>query len=138
MPGDGGSQLQVKLDKPNVVHYFCEQKTSEYFTLWLNLADLVPFVIDCWVDNMRLIYDPETHRSYSPPGVQVIVPGFGNTSTVEYVDPSQVSLTGYFNLLVQEMVDYGYKRGKDIRGAPYDFRKAPRKLLVNLITNLHV
>ncbi|XP_074595737.1 lysosomal phospholipase A and acyltransferase-like [Brevipalpus obovatus] len=128
VPGDGGSQLEVKVDKPSVAHYFCEQKTDDYFTLWINLADLVPFVIDCWVDNMRLVYDPETHRSYGPPGVDVRVPGFGNTSTVEYLDPSQVSITGYFNILVKEMVDYGYVRGVSIRGAPYDFRKSPGEL----------
>ncbi|XP_053213978.1 phospholipase A2 group XV-like [Panonychus citri] len=128
VPGDGGSQLDAKVDKPSVVHYICQQKTSEYFTLWLSLADLVPYVIDCWVDNMRLIYDPITRTTSSPPGVTIKVPGFGNTSTVEYVDPSQVSIAGYFNVLVAEMVKNGYKRGVNIRGAPYDFRKSPLEL----------
>lgn len=128
VPGDGGSQLEAQVDKPEVVHYICQQKTSEYFTLWLNLADLVPYVIDCWVDNMRLLYDPETRKTHNPPGVSIRVPGFGNTSTVEYVDPSQVSLAGYFNVLVAEMVKIGYQRGINIRGAPYDFRKSPLEL----------
>lgn len=128
VPGDGGSQLEAKLDKPSAVHYFCDKKTTDYYSLWLNLADLVPFVIDCWVDNMKLVYDDKTRTTQSPPGVSIRIPGFGNTSTVEYVDPSQVSVTGYFNILVEEMVKSGYVKGINIRGAPYDFRKSPSRL----------
>jgi len=110
-----------------VVHYFCEKKTDDYYNLWLNLVDLVPYVIDCWVDNIRLVYDNNTRRTLNSPGVDIRIPGFGNTSTIEYVDPSQVSVSGYFNVLVQNLVKLGYDRGKTLRGAPYDFRRAPRK-----------
>lgn len=125
MPGDGGSQIFAKLDKPEVVHYFCDRKTDNYFNLWLNLALLVPFVIDCWVDNMKLTYDNSTRKTYNSPGVDIQIPGFGNTTTVEYVDPSQVAVTGYYNVLVNAFVAAGYERGVNIRGAPYDFRKSP-------------
>ena len=117
----------AKLDKPDVVHYFCDRKTDTYFNLWLNMALLVPFVLDCWIDNMRLDYNYTTRKTQNSPGVDIIAPGFGNTSTVEYVDPSQVSVTGYFNVLVNFFVSNGYTRGVDIRGAPYDFRKSPSK-----------
>ena len=125
MPGDGGSQIDAKLDKAEVPHYFCDKKTDDYFNLWLNLALLVPFVIDCWVDNMKLVYDNTTRTTRNPVGVETQVPGLGNTTSVEYVDPSQVPVSGYFNNLVQELVQFGYTRGVTIRGAPYDFRKAP-------------
>ena len=127
VPGDGGSQIFAKLDKPEVVHYFCDRKTDTYFNLWLNMALLVPFVIDCWIDNMKLQYDNATRETRNSPGVDIIIPGFGNTTTVEYVDPSQLSVTGYYNVLVNALVAAGYTRGVDVRGAPYDFRKAPRK-----------
>ena len=126
VPGDGGSQIDAKLDKAEVPHYFCDKKTDEYFNLWLNLALLVPFVIDCWVDNMKLIYDNNTRTTSNSQGVETQVPGLGNTSTVEYVDPSRVPVSGYFNNMVQQLVtDLGYERGVTLRGAPYDFRKAP-------------
>ncbi len=41
--------MDARLDKPSVVHYICNKKTSEYFNIWLNLELLVPVVIDCWV-----------------------------------------------------------------------------------------
>ena len=53
LPGDGGSQMEAKLNKTNTVHYICD-KHSDWFTLWLNLEQLIPEVVDCWVDNVKL------------------------------------------------------------------------------------
>lgn len=50
MPGDGGSRLQAKLDRTDVLHHYCERKSSDWFDLWVNLSLLVPFALDCWVD----------------------------------------------------------------------------------------
>ncbi|XP_062317807.1 group XV phospholipase A2 [Osmerus eperlanus] len=127
IPGDLGNQLEAKLDKPSVVHYICYKKTDTFFTLWLNLELLVPVAIDCWIDNMRLIYNRTTRSSESPPGVDVRVPGFGQTYPLEYLDPSKRSLGMYFFTIVQALVEKGYTRDDDIRGAPYDWRKAPNE-----------
>lgn len=71
IPGDGGNQLEAKLNKSESVHYICGKETNDYFNIWLNMELLVPVVIDCWIDNMRLIYDNETRKTQNPKGVGI-------------------------------------------------------------------
>ncbi|ESO86506.1 hypothetical protein LOTGIDRAFT_220528 [Lottia gigantea] len=129
VPGDGGSQIQAKLDKPSVVHYLCSKK-SDYYSLWLNLEILAPYVIDCFVDNMRLVYNATSRNTTNSPGVFTMIPDFGSTSSVEWLDPDTIShftRTSYFAPIVDSLVSKGFVRGKSVRGAPYDFRKAPNE-----------
>lgn len=129
VPGDGGSQFEARLNKPKVVHIWCTQTTTEWYSLWLNLELLAPYVLDCFVDNIRLRYDNVTRTTLNQPGVEIRQPGFGNTSTVEWLDSSQLGETSYFYHIVEHLVNkLGYVRDRNIRGAPYDFRKAPNEM----------
>ncbi|XP_070574884.1 lysosomal phospholipase A and acyltransferase-like [Ptychodera flava] len=135
IPGDGGSHMLGKLNRTEVIHYFCRAHTDDFFNIWLNLEELIPYIIDCWADNIKLIYDNVTRTTADMPGVSVAIPDWGNTSSVEWLDPSKVSYGSYFAPLVDKMVALGYERGVSVRGAPYDFRKAPNEgqvLLKNL------
>ena len=123
VPGNGGSQVEGRINKTKVVHYVCS-KTSDWFTMWLNLEQMIPEVIDCWVDNVKLKYDNVSHTTSNNDGVEVRIPGFGNTTTVEWLDPSQRFFSIYFSKIVEKLSLQGYERGVNIHGAPYDFRKA--------------
>jgi len=46
VPGDGGSQVEAKLNKTQRVHFICSY-TSDWFDLWLNLEQMVPEVFSC-------------------------------------------------------------------------------------------
>ncbi|KAF5269291.1 hypothetical protein FQR65_LT02592 [Abscondita terminalis] len=127
IPGDGGSQLEAKLNKTNVVHYICEKTSTEYFNIWLNLELLAPIIIDCWIDNLKLTYDNVTRKTSNAEGVDIRVPGFGATDTVEWLDPSHASSGYYFKDIGNALVNVGHVRNKSIKGAPYDFRKAPNE-----------
>lgn len=128
VPGDGGSQIEGKIDKPSVVHYVCSKKTDYWFSLWLNMELLVPIVIDCWVDNMKLVYNNASRTTFNQPGVLTRVPDFGNSSSVEWIDPSKASAGNYFASISSAILKFGYERNVSLRGAPYDFRKAPNEM----------
>lgn len=127
IPGDGGNQLEAKLNKTDVVHYICEKSSNDYFNIWLNMELLVPLVVDCWIDNIKLKYDNETRTTINAPGVEIRVPGFGGSETVEWIDPSHASTGAYFKDIGNLLVGMGYTRNISIKGAPYDFRKGPNE-----------
>ncbi|XP_077310193.1 phosphatidylcholine-sterol acyltransferase [Lithobates pipiens] len=141
VPGTFGNQLEAKVDKEEVVNWMCYRKTEEYFTLWLNLNMFLPLGIDCWVDNIRVVYNKTTRTASNAPGVDVLVPGFGKTFSIEYLDKSK--LAGYLHTLVQNLVNNGYVRDETVRAAPYDWRLAPNgqkeyfERLKKLIEDMH-
>lgn len=77
---------------------------------------------------MKLVYNSTTRRTSNAPGVTTRVDGFGRVESVEYVDPARVYGTNYFDVIVRQLVLFGYERNKNIFGAPYDFRRAPNEL----------
>ncbi len=63
------------------------------------------------------------------PGVYTRVPGFGNTSSIEYLDPALAHPGQYFAPFIGSLVEkFGYQRGFNLRAAPYDFRYGPGRL----------
>jgi hypothetical protein len=62
----------------------CDSITKDYFDLWLNLESFVPIAIDCWTDNMKLVFNNETKLSEDAPGVDIKVPSFGGTESVKW------------------------------------------------------
>lgn len=130
IPGDGGAQLEARLNKTNVIHYICEKTTKDFFNIWLNMELLVPVVIDCWIDNIKLLYDNTTRTTRNTDGVDIRVPGWGGTETVEWLDPSHAATGSYFTDIANTLVGLGYQRNVTLKGAPYDFRKAPSKFVL--------
>ncbi|KAG5900697.1 hypothetical protein JTB14_038215 [Gonioctena quinquepunctata] len=127
IPGDGGNQLEAKLNRSQVVHYVCGKYTDDFFNIWLNMELLVPLVIDCWIDNIKLIYDNVTRTTRNTDGVEIRIPGWGGTEAVEWIDPSHASTGSYFKDIADTLVSLGHVRNVTIKGAPYDFRKGPNE-----------
>ncbi|XP_055848995.1 phospholipase A2 group XV-like [Episyrphus balteatus] len=126
IPGDGGNQLDAQLNKTSSVHVYC-QKHADWFNIWLNLELLVPLIIGCWIDNVKLQYDNITRTTHNTPGVKIRIPGWGDPEVVEWIDPTKAKTGGYFKDIGDQLVRLGYERKKSIFGAPYDFRKAPNE-----------
>jgi len=140
VPGDGGNQLEAKLDIEGEQDYTGRsfqdsstcKKTSDWYRLWLDIWQLRQGKLGCWADNIKLVYDAKTRRSRNMPGVSTRVPGWGSTSSVEYLDPSWsawllADAGNYMHTLVEHLVtQLGYTRDRDVVAAPYDFRYAPQ------------
>lgn len=126
VPGDGGSQIKARLNKSTSTAVYCEKHTQYYYTLWLDLSQ-ISLAQNCFVDNMRLVYNTTTHQTLDSPGVSIQVPGFGNTDTVEFLDPGREQFTTYYYHIIERLTKEGYIRNLSLRGAPYDFRRSPNE-----------
>jgi len=127
IPGTGGNQLETRVDSG------VAQCTNGrvWHRLWLDVWQLGSSRIKCWADTIKLMYNTSTHSYTNMPGVYTRVPGWGSTSSVEYIDPSWSAWVlrdagNYMNSLVDFLVSLGYEKGRDLRAAPYDFRYSPR------------
>lgn len=124
VPGDGGSQLQARINKTHVPHFWCERESS-WFDLWLSVESLLPKAVECWADNIKLAYNSTTNKMGNSPGVDIQVPHFGTTKGVSYLDPSLYHPGEYFADMVEALLKLGLVDGVSLRAAPYDFRYAP-------------
>lgn len=125
IPGLTGSQLQAKLNINNPANIFCDKK-ADWYTIWLNFEELLPYVIDCFISNTKLSYNISTRTYNNTRGVLIRAPCFGSTYAIEYLDSH--NRVEYFYPLVQKLVDFGYKRDHSLVGAPYDWRLGPNSL----------
>jgi len=96
-------------------------KSSDWYDLWLNPLSLVPPAVNCWVDNVRLVYNPDSKNYSNNVGVTTRITDFGSTSGfVGGTGP-----TSSFHDLEKALEGAGLIHDSTIRGAPYDFRFAP-------------
>ncbi|KAH8853833.1 Phosphatidylcholine-sterol acyltransferase [Schistosoma japonicum] len=76
--------------------------------------------------NCRLVYDPKTKRTTERGLCDVEFPGWGDTWASEYISTEKYQVTSYMKRLVDSLTkDKFFIRNKTLRGAPYDFRRAP-------------
>lgn len=128
VPGYGGSRLEAKWNKTHVEHYFCEAH-SDWTNIWIDVKQLLPFMIDCLIEDFRLMFNQTTNTTHNTPHVQIRVKDPEDISSVEYLNDFHISSFSYFAQISSKLVqNLGYKRNYNIRGAPYDFRKAPNEL----------
>jgi len=80
-------------------------------------------------ENLKLQFDPMTGKTSNREGVEVRVKMDGKLASVEQINDNPAARVNYFGKLTEYLIkNYGYRRDENIRGAPYDFRKAPYEL----------
>nr|XP_039249958.1 phospholipase A2 group XV-like [Styela clava] len=125
VPGVLGSRLQAKLNLSYSPGWLCE-KIRDWFDIWLNIEELTPFYVNCWVYDISMRYDNRTKKVANQEGVKTRILDFGKTEDFEYLDSDHYAPgSPYFTELVESLIKFGYKRGDDLKGAPYDWRITP-------------
>ncbi|XP_075259506.1 phosphatidylcholine-sterol acyltransferase-like [Convolutriloba macropyga] len=125
MPGDGGSRLYSKLDKPSSNHWYCAKK-SDWSLFWVEFdIFVVPWPRNCFLENIELVFNHTDNTTYNQPGVELKVDDPGNVTGIMYLD--NYGLYDYYGKMINHFTDKGYKTGKDLMGISYDFRKCPNE-----------
>ncbi|CAH8611121.1 unnamed protein product [Schistosoma mattheei] len=116
IPGDGGCQAYSKL----------KNSTSPPFLVWIDLRYfLEPGKLN---EYFGLVYDPVTRKSRDPDSADVYFPGWGETWSIENLDSYKHSRTEYCGPMIESLRrDPFFVSNWTIRGAPFDFRKAPNE-----------
>ncbi|CAL4938361.1 unnamed protein product [Urochloa decumbens] len=99
-------------------------KGKGWFGLWTNRTwAMDPDQAACFVEQMRLVYDPVLGDYRNLPGVQTRVPGFGSARSFASKVPQHPEYC--LGALRSALETLGYRDGETLFGAPYDFRYAP-------------
>ncbi|GFP98986.1 lecithin-cholesterol acyltransferase-like 1 [Phtheirospermum japonicum] len=129
IPGSGGNQLEARLTeeyKPS--SWWCDRwypvkkDPDGWFRLWFDPSVLFGPFTKCFNQRMMIYYDSDEDDYHNAPGVETKVPYFGSTEALLYLDPHLKRITSYMEPLVRALEQVGYVSGKNIFGAPYDFR----------------
>ncbi|CAL5079152.1 unnamed protein product [Urochloa decumbens] len=99
-------------------------KGKGWFELWKNVSDLAAHdYLDCFLEQMRLVYDPTTNEYRNLPGVETRVPNFGSSRGFRCKNPLQPKQC--FDKVRESLERLGYRDEDTLFGAPYDWRHAP-------------
>ena len=71
----------------------------------MNINQILPYKVDCFAENIALVYDADTRSTSNVAGVETRVPGFGDTSvSVEWISKSRRGYSVYFANIVQKLL----------------------------------
>uniref|UniRef100_A0A0A9AEM0 Uncharacterized protein n=1 Tax=Arundo donax TaxID=35708 RepID=A0A0A9AEM0_ARUDO len=99
-------------------------KGKGWFGLWKNNSDLLAHdYVQCFQEQMSLVYDPVINEYRNQPGVETRVPNFGSTKAFSHKNPLKPEwCLGKLRVALEKL---GYRDGDTMFGAPYDIRYAP-------------
>jgi len=86
VPGFAGSLLEANIVEKSKHDFFCLTLNGKT-DVWLGLTSFTKLVFkpigECWIDEMKLIYHPDSHTTSSQPGTNISVLDFGDPSAVD-------------------------------------------------------
>ena len=145
VPGIGGSILHAKGTKLNTPSWNCGSTFDE--NVWLSPQLFLPkgLGFSCWVDTVKIHWDPVNKVATSTPNLVIEPPAYGSTYAVDTlytIMGKEVYMTDYLSKFIDYLTAQGYVDGLSLFGSPYDWRciVSPDKMdaYVNRFQNLIV
>jgi len=122
LPGLGGSSMNARLHKNSSKSWVCFENL-DWFRIWFAIEELL--VQPCWMDNLDVTFNPVTGEYSNTYGVDLEPTDFGGVTGVDYLDyiaGIPMPFTSYYSSVIKSLEAVGYVAGKNLHGAPYDWR----------------
>lgn len=122
IPGTYASLLQMT-GKDLGHEWFCP-KTLDNQIIWVDEMYLIPPILDCFFQWLKIYYDPVKNVQLSHPNSIIDIVDFGSLRGVTSVDSfiQNISIIPYYTFMINYFEKNGYVEGKDLFGAPIDWR----------------
>ncbi|KAH7815926.1 putative Lecithin:cholesterol/phospholipid:diacylglycerol acyltransferase [Monocercomonoides exilis] len=120
VPGLAGSHLEYR-----------NRTGTKWNTLWLNFGRTLPGLWQAYKKVLQVNYDPVTETYSSNPNIVTRPVDYGGLKGVDYLDPVVKTVTKMYHPLIRTLQETGYEEGKNLFGAPYDWRLANAKQVMS-------
>lgn len=118
VPGIMAAVLEAKWDTASG----CGPSSGGWYDIWVSRVQMTR--LSCFVKTMALEHNKTNGCVENPEGVSIRALGFGNTSGIDVLNPSDtLGRIVYFQVLTQALRDVGFSDGETLFAAPYDWRK---------------
>lgn len=125
VPGLTGSGLEIKEHGAVMPHSLCRTDTKgEWMKVWVSPVQLLPGEKDCLLTRLTLTYDSESDTYSNLPNVELRAAGWANGSDAHESHLDLLYEYEFRSILNTLNEAHGYKLGKDVFIAPYDWRLA--------------
>jgi len=122
VPGLLGSVLEAKLDNASKPRWYCET-TRGWHKVWVALWETLK--LSCLNYKLVVGLGAESGEYMNSPGVQIRPRDFGGAGGIAYIaSNSWLNMYDEFETIIKSFIDIGYVVGRDLHGAPYDWRLA--------------
>lgn len=125
VPGLAGSRLE-----------YINQSMSDWKTLWIDAAKVTNYKE--WIAQLSVKYDADKETYESADGIAIRPADYGGVGGIDYLEPNMPLVSGYFATLIKALKETGYTVGKNLFGAPYDWRLSTPHTIstLNITSNL--
>ncbi|EAX90498.1 Lecithin:cholesterol acyltransferase family protein [Trichomonas vaginalis G3] len=105
-------------------HWYCPKNVAET-DIWVKKQYCIPPLGNCLSDWLTMRYDNTTKSAINQEGVNLDIVDFGGVDGISYLDEffNITNFIPYFNKYIKYLETKGYTVGKDLFGAPFDWRR---------------